>query len=70
MAVFFKISVDGRLVYVAKTLISNVITEEEFEKKANAMSIEEILLRFPAKVSAELKMGIKRVNEIKNMKDV
>jgi len=68
MSVFFKISSDGSCVYVAKTLISNEMKEEEFNKKASRLTIDQFLSKFPKVISEKLEANINRVKEIEEMK--
>lgn len=68
MSVFFKIADDGKCVYVAKTLLSNEMKEEEFNKKAVRLTVDEFLSKFPKNISEKLEESINRVKKINEMK--
>lgn len=68
MPVFVKISNDGNLVYVVKTLLCEEMTSGEFEKKAKCLKSEVFLAKFPSQVTSVVKEKIKRLKEIEGMK--
>lgn len=68
MSVFFKIADNGCYVYVAKTLISNEMKEEEFNNKAIRLTADQFLSKFPKIISENLEQRINRVKEICDMK--
>ena len=68
MPVFVKISNDGNLVYVVKTLFCEEMTSGEFEKKAKCLKSEVFLAKFPLQITSVVKEKIKRLKEIEAMK--
>lgn len=68
MSVFFKLGEDGKKVYVAKTLFTKEMREDEFEKKAKLISVDEFLNKFSKEVSEKLQKAILRVQKIEEMK--
>lgn len=68
MPFFFKIADDGNCVYVAKTLVSNEMKQEEFDQKAVRLTVDKFLSKFPKEISEKLETNIKRVKEINDMK--
>ena len=68
MAIFFKISYDGKSIDVVKTLISNKVDAFEFTKKAKKVSAEDFLEDFPKEIKDVVENKINRVCEIQNMK--
>jgi hypothetical protein len=68
MAIWFKLSKDGKNVLVSKLMVDRKLTEKEFESKAKIMPVEEFLKRLPEKKAEKIIAVITRLKELAEMK--
>ena len=68
MKLFIKISKDGKAVQVLKTIFSNTISEEEFNKKSERLTSREFITRFSKNIDEGIINKIERLREIYEMK--
>lgn len=55
MSVFYKLGLDGKNIFVVKSLLSRDISDEEFKRRAKKMSMEEFSSKFSAEIAKKLK---------------
>lgn len=68
MAVYFRLSPDGRSALVAKTLIEKKISEKEFDEKAKLVRVEELIKNLPAQKAAKVEATVRRLGQLTDMK--
>lgn len=64
MPVFYKFSRDGSKVYIAKTIFSKSILEEEYFDRAKQISVDDFLSKFDEKIKNKLKEEITYLSEL------
>lgn len=64
MSLFFKLGKNGDCVYVCKTLVAKEISDKDFERKAQRISVEEFLSKFPANIASKMEAKLNRIKEI------
>ena len=67
MAIFIKISKDGKYLYCLKTLFNTNVSENEFIQRANIVPTKDFLQRYASKLDDSTLDKINRVKEISEM---
>ena len=68
MSLFFKLSKDGKFVYVARTLFANKVGERTFEEKAKKITVEEFLSKMPKSRVSKIEENIKELEKLNERK--
>lgn len=68
MAIYFKLSDDGKKALVAKTLVEKDLSEKEFKERAKEIPLEELVKRLPEKKAEKVLAAAARLQELKEMK--
>ena len=68
MAIYFKLSDDGKKAFVAKTLVEKDLSEKEFKERAKEIPLEELAKRLPEKKAEKILIAANRLQELNDMK--
>lgn len=66
MSVFYRLGLDGKNVFVVKSLLSKDISDEDFKRRAKKISVEDFSSRFSSEIAKKLKEEIDLLKTISN----